>query len=335
MSRPVTLEGLEALLVAALQQSGASDHQALPTAKALTLAEADGIPSHGAARGPAYAGQIRAGRVDGAAKPEVRRLRSALMMVDVAGGFSPPALHQGLEAALEWLPETGSMTLLFENAHHFGVAGHPVERAAENGMVALAFANTPAAVAPWGGQKALFGTNPIAFACPRANGRPPLVIDSSTTVAARGKVVLAQKTGTALREGWALGPDGQPTTDPDQGAAGTMMPIGGAKGAAFGLMIEILCAALIGAQFGYEGGSFFEANGKQPRVGHVLFLIDPAAIPGSAFTERVEEMVAAILAQDGTRLPGDRRLQNRRHALTEGVTLPDPLFDQLKELANT
>jgi len=323
MPATLRLTQLEELMAAAFVQRGAGPSQAGAAAAALAAAEADGIPSHGAARCPVYADQMLAGRVDGTAVPEVARPRDAIVRVDARAGFAAPAIAAGLDAAFEALPRAGAVTLAIGNSHHFGVAGHPVERAALRGYVALAFANTPAAVAPWGGRVALYGTNPIAFACPRGNGRAPLVVDSSITVAARGKVVMARKAGRPIPEGWALDRDGRPTTDATAAADGTMIAIGGAKGAALGLMIELLCGALTGSDFGYEGASFFESGGDQPHVGHVIFLIDPAATGGPGFRARVEEMLTAVLAQEGTRLPGDRRLAHRARAAAEGVEIDD------------
>ncbi|MCR9256933.1 MAG: Ldh family oxidoreductase [Alphaproteobacteria bacterium] len=336
MPTTLLLPDLEALMARVFKAEGASDLQATATAKALTLAEADGIPSHGAARCPIYADQVAAGRVDPRAVPTVERPRAAVIRADARSGFAPPALDAGLEAAFEILPETGAVAFSIGNSHHFGVAGHPVERAAERGYVALAFANTPAAVAPWGGRKALYGTNPIAFACPRAGDNPPLVIDSSISVAARGKVVLARKAGRPIPEGWALDRDGNPTTDATAAADGTMVAIGGAKGAALGLMVELLCGALTGSEFGYQGTSFFESDGKQPRVGHFLFLIDPAATAGPTapgFADRAEEMFAQVLDQEGTRLPGSRRIENRRLAEAQGVEIGDALLETLERRA--
>src|SRR5690606_19350669 len=114
-----------------------------------------------------------------------------------------------------------------------------VERLAERGLAGFAFGNSPAAIAPWGGKTGVFGTNPIAFAAPRKDG-PPLVVDLSLSRVARGKIMVASQTGEPIPEGWALDADGRPTTDPKAALAGTMVPIGEAKGAALALVVEIL-----------------------------------------------------------------------------------------------
>ena len=122
------------------------------------------------------------------------------------------------------------------------------------------FVNTPGAMAPWGGSKAVFGTNPVAFACPLP-GRAPLVIDLSLSKVARGNIMTAKQRGEKIPEGWALDEDGKPTTDPDAALRGTMVPMGDAKGTALALMVELLAAGLTGANFAAEASSYLDADG--------------------------------------------------------------------------
>ncbi|HEY9568886.1 MAG TPA: Ldh family oxidoreductase, partial [Thalassobaculum sp.] len=188
------------LIARVLENSRVAPGTARIVAEALVRAEADGISSHGVARVPPYAEQAMNGKVDGMVEPTVTCTAAAVLDVDSRLGFAFPAVRLGLETATGIVGETGIVAIGIRNSHHFGVAGHHVEDAARRGLMALAFSNTPAAIAPWGGAKALYGTNPIAFACPRTGGadgtpRPPLVIDLSVSTVARGKVVLADKAG--------------------------------------------------------------------------------------------------------------------------------------------
>ena len=162
-------------------------------------------------------------------------------------------------------------------SHHCGAAGHPVERLAEAGLVAIMFVNTPSAIAPWGGSKAVFGTNPIAFACPLP-GRAPLVIDLSLSKVARGNIMTAKQRGEKIPEGWALDAAGKPTTDPDAALAGTMVPMGDAKGTALALMVELLAAGLTGANFAAEASSYLDDKGPPPGTGQLIVAFDPVGI---------------------------------------------------------
>src|SRR5690606_18906188 len=179
----VSLDELRRLLTQALVRAGTSAENAGPVAAALAAAEADGQAGHGVSRLPSYADQVASGKVDGRATPVLHRVRPGAILVDARCGFAYPAIARGLDAAAAAAAAQGVVAVAIANSHHFGVAGYHVERMADRGLVALAFGNSPAAIAPWGGRKALFGTNPIAFACPRrgADGAPgdALVIDLS------------------------------------------------------------------------------------------------------------------------------------------------------------
>jgi (2R)-3-sulfolactate dehydrogenase (NADP+) len=221
---------------------------------------------------------------------------------------SPPSIAGSLPAP-DTARDLGIAAVAVGRSHHFGVAGHPVERLARDGLIGLAFANAPAAMAPWGGKRALMGTNPIAFAAPREDG-DPLVVDLSLSRVARGKVMIAQKKGEPIPEGWALDATGAPTTDADAAMKGTMIPAGQAKGAALALMVELLCAGLTGSNFAYEASSLFDAEGPPPGLAHLILVLDPARF-GPHFPARAEAMFAAIEAEEGARLPGARRFTER------------------------
>ena len=224
--------------------------------------------------------------------------------------------------------ESGVAAVVVGNSHHCGVSGHHVEHAAAAGLLAIGFSNTPSAMAPWGGSRGTLGTNPIAFACPR-EAVPPLVIDLSLSTVARGRVMQAARNGETIPEGWALDAEGRPTTDPQAALAGTMTPLGGAKGAALALMVEILTGALSGSHFAFEASSFFEAEGPAPRIGQSFLLLDPVVFAGEGFGQRVETLLGEIAAQGGTRLPGVRRLENRARAHAQGVRIADALHADL------
>ena len=207
-----------------------------------------------------------------------------------------------------------------------------MERLAEAGLVALAFGNTPKAMAPWGGRQPLFGTNPIAFAVPQ-RARPPMVVDMALSQVARGKILTAAQKGEAIPEGWAVDERGAPTTDATAALKGALQPIGGAKGAALALMVEVLAVALTGARFGYEATSFFDADGAPPGVGQLLIAIDPGAFGGSdVFGDRIAAL-AGMIEGDGARLPGTRRIALREKAQREGVTVDSKLLADVRALA--
>ncbi|MBZ9538026.1 Ldh family oxidoreductase [Modicisalibacter tunisiensis] len=326
MKTQLTLGEAEALARDALAAVGVPGWEAGVSARALLDAERDGLPSHGLSRLPFYLAQARSGKVAADARAEIE-VRGSVVRVDARHGLAFPAIARGVEAAVPLARELGMVAVAIAHSHHFGVAGAPVEQLARDGLVALAFSNAPSAMAPWGGKRPLYGTNPIAFASPRADA-DPLVIDLSLSKVARGKVMLAKKAGEPIPEGWALDIEGRPTTDPDAAIAGSMVPAGDAKGAALALMVELLTAGLTGSHFGFQASSFFEAEGEPPGVGHLILAFDPAHF-SEGYTGHVETLLTAMLEQEGVRLPGDRRYATReRHA--ESIELPVALVEELR-----
>jgi (2R)-3-sulfolactate dehydrogenase (NADP+) len=326
-----TLADAERLARQALERAGTAASAAASVAVALVRAEADGLSSHGLARIPAYCAQVRSGKVRGRAVPRLVPLGPSGARVDAGYGFAFPALDLAIDAAVERAEKTCAAVVAVTNSHHFGVAGHHVERIAERGLIGLIVGNSPGGIAPWGGRRPLFGTNPIAFACPRRGA--PLVIDVSLAKVARGKVMLAAQRGEPIPGDWALDAQGRPTTDPKAALAGTMLPLGDAKGAALALMVEILAAALTGANFAAEASSFFDDQGPPPGVGQCLIALDPGPFSDGRFLDRLEVLLGAIEDEPGARLPGARRLALRRKAAADGIAVPQPLLDRIRELA--
>ena len=328
----LSLAEAEALALEALLASRTSADNAAPTARALVAAEADGQGGHGLSRVPSYALQSRAGKVNGFATPRVEQIAGAALRVDGGFGFAYPAIDAAIEALAPLAREQGIAVAAMHRSHHFGQAGAHAERLAERGLVALVLGNSPKAMAFWGGRKAMLGTNPLAFAAPLPGGAAPLVIDLALSVAARGKIVAAEKAGKPIPAGWAVDADGNPTTDPKAALAGTLLPIGGAKGGALALMIEIFAAAITGSAFGWEASSFFDDKGGPPNMGHVLIAIDAGQLSAGAFDARMAALLEAMAAEPGARLPGTRRLTNRTRAAAEGVAIPLALLAEIRAL---
>jgi (2R)-3-sulfolactate dehydrogenase (NADP+) len=328
----LTLDEARALAARALETAGVAPAAAASTARALVAAEADGQGGHGLSRVPSYVLQVKAGKVDGQARPTLARAAPAAVRIDGAHGFAYPALDLAIEALVPLARSQAIAAAVVRRSHHFGQAGAHAERLAEQGLIALVFGNSPKAMAFHGARPARLGTNPIAFASPLP-GQPPLVIDLALSQAARGRIVAAEKAGRAIPEGWAVDAEGQPTTDPSAALKGALLPIGGAKGSALALMVEVLSAALAGAAFGWEASSLFDDQGGPPDLGQTLVALDPEALSGGAFLARMGAMLEAIEADDGARLPGTRRLDARARAAAEGVAIPTALHAEIVGLA--
>ena len=319
------------LCCAALRNSNTAESNAEITAEALVRAEVDGQKGHGLSRLPSYAAQAGSGKVRGNATPHIVDVKEGLFRVDAGFGFAYPALKLALSELLPRAERLGIAAAAIYNSHHFGVAGHPCEDLARQGFVGFIYGNTPKAIAPHGAREKLLGTNPVAFAAPCQDD--PLVIDFALSVVARGKIMAAKQAGAQIPEGWALSPEGLPTTDPDTALEGSMVPIGGVKGAALALIIEIMSACLAGAALGTEATSLFEGEGAPPNLGQVIIAIDARALSANQFADRISTLASLYETLEGARLPGLTRLKHRREAAAHGLDIPVPLMEEINDLA--
>lgn len=326
----ISLHDGTALIARAFVANGVPQLTADSVARALIAAEAEGQTGHGFSRVEDYIAQARSGKIRTDAVPVTRKLAPATLQTDAGHGFAYPALEQAVEAGIPVAHEMGLASMSVTHSHHCGALSVQVRRLAEAGLVGMMFANAPAAIAPWGAAKPLYGTNPIAFSAPRAD-RDPLIIDLSLSKVARGKVMHAHKTGTAIPEGWAFDAAGQSTTDPAEALKGTMAPIGEAKGTALALMVEIFAALMTGASMSRDVSSFFTPDGPPPDVGQYLLAIRPPE--GLDFTARLETLLAAIEAMEPARIPGTRRAATYEEAVANGIAVPRRYIDGIEALA--
>ena len=295
----IELDQLTTKVTAELIRAGANSAMAVSTAKALVLAEAQGLASHGLSRVGQYTLHLKNGRANGAAIPVVTKRKGGAVMVDAQEGLAFAACELAIHEAIEIAKVSGIAFAAVIRSHHCGVVVDNLRAVADAGMVGLGFANSPAAMPAAGGYQPIFGTNPIAAIFPRRH-QIPLMIDLSLSEVARGKLMLGPRRAVQYRLGWALDANGQPTTDPVAGLAGSMLPFGSGtgaspKGAMLALMVELLVSALIGANFGYEASSFFVDEGNRPGLGQGFIVIDPGALAGrDQFLDRMEVLVAVM-----------------------------------------
>jgi (2R)-3-sulfolactate dehydrogenase (NADP+) len=327
-----TIEELTELTARALRRAGASKSISLATAKALVAAESEGLSGHGLSRVALYAQHVREGRVDGKAKPKIVKRKGATCLVDARGGLAFEAAAVAVKEAIARARRYGISFCGVTNSHHFGAAAYHLGPVAEAGLIGIALTNSPAAINPWGGKRALYGTNPIAAVFPRREALP-LVVDLSLTEVVRGKIMVYAKEGKPIPLGWAVDRDGQPTTSAQAALTGSLAAIGGVKGTMLALLVELLCCVLTGAAFSFENDSYFEPGGK-PRIGHAVLAIDPDALAGSAgYFERIEVLLARMLEEEGVRLPGTRRHTSAARAREQGIEIPEALARELEALA--
>ena len=334
MAEPIvmSLAEIESLARAALVRAGAREVSAQSLAAAIAAAERDGIASHGLAYLATYCEHLGCGKVVGGAVPMVSRPAPGVVTVDAGSGFAHPAIDAGFAELIPLARSQGIATLTIRNSYNCGVLGYHTERLAAAGLVGLGFTNAPASIAPSGGTKAVVGTNPWSIAVPDGKGGAAIAIDQSASVVAKSEVMKKARKGEPIPLGWALGPDGKPTTDPAIGLKGTMMPAGGYKGVGSAVLVEIMAACLSGAVLGTHASPFSGTAGGPPRTGQLFIAIEPGAPSGGAFAERLTALVAALGAEPGTHIPGSGRRAARGRAV-KGVAVDAAIAEKVRALA--
>lgn len=336
---------LRAFCERALESLGMPEEDARVVADSLVRADLEGAGSHGVSRLGIYAQRMREGRF--AARPEVVVERSgSVLRADGGNGLGQVASHHALKAAMPVARETGMAGVAVRNSNHFGTAAYFCQMACEEGLALIATTNSPPGIAPWGGRQAYFGTNPIAFGFPTRR-EPPVIVDLSSSVVARGKVILAAKQGDPIPEGWATDENGETTTDASAALKGAMLPLGGAEGGAKGyalaLAVEMMAGVLSGAAFGPGVGNLYRDGEESPAdVGHFFILLDVSRWMGiEEYYERVEQFLEEIKGSPRAKgaeeifYPGERRHRTHSKNSKEGIALSSAVLEELHDLGET
>lgn len=333
MSDTVTMSlgEIEDLAFRALAHAGTTEANARPLARAVAAAHADGVPSHGLAYVPTYCEHVQCGKVKGDAAPGVEQPRPALLVADADNGFAHPAIAMGFAKLGPLAKEQGIAALAVRNSYNCGVLGYHTGALAAEGLLAIGFTNSPAAIAPAGGSTPVVGTNPFSVAAPDGAGGAAVLVDQSSSVVAKSEIIQHQRRGEDIPEGWALDAEGNVTTDSDAALKGSMMPSGGYKGVGIALMVELFAAAASGATLGKDASPFSGTAGGPPATGQFFIAVDPGASSGGAFAQRLEGLTGAIAGQEGARVHGTGR-RTSRDAAKAGVAVDRATLDRVNAL---
>jgi delta1-piperideine-2-carboxylate reductase len=335
MSEEVTLplDEVRRISIDVLRAGGLSDDHAHAIADVVYAGQRDECHSHGMYRLLGCVRSVKEGKVNPNAVPDVVDHAPAVVRVDARFGFSPLAFERGKPLLVEKARRMGLAAMAINNCYHFSALWPEVEAISADGLVALAMTPSHSWVAPAGGTKPVFGTNPIAFAWPRPDG-PPFVFDFATSAIARGEIELHRRAGKPIPTGWAVDRAGNPTDDAAAALAGAMLTFGGHKGSALSAMIELMAGPLIGDMTSAESMAFDEGVGAAPCHGELILVFDPKVFLGTDAAQhvaRAEAMFDSIIGQ-GARLPSQRRYEARERSKVNGVRIPKALYDDLQAL---
>lgn len=335
----LSLSEIGELARGALKGCGARGTQLDQAASSIVEAEADGIRTVGLGYLPTYCEQLKSRKIVGEARPRHVQVSGSAITSDAGHGFSFAAFHEAMDDFHALGREQGIAALAIRHSSSAGVLGWFVERIAKAGLIGIGFANSSSLMAPYGGTSAFFGTNPLAFSVPRGNGLPPLIADMATSQVAYVTVKEHAAKGMTIPLGWGLDKHGQPTTDPNEVLdGGAMVPTGGHKGTLLAILVDVLAGGLAGPNFSFQASRFAAFDGDPPDVGQMFIALKPQTFTGTPdgpapFSERLENMLGALIEDDGVHLPGSHRYGRREKAASEGIAVPDDLIATLQAYA--
>lgn len=322
----IAYDDLHALVARSVGAAGASEDHAEAVADLVARTERDGYHSHGLFRVPSIVAGLRSGFVTAAPRPRLLPSAPAVVDCDGDGGYAPLAYRLALPALAQMAKAMGAAVLALHNVRHIAAMWPEVEWLAERGLAAFACTGNFPYLAPHGGRRPVFGTNPIAFAYPRPGGAP-VVFDFATSAMARGEIMMAAREGRPVPPGAGVTADGEETTDPDAILAGAQLAFGGHKGSALALMVELLSAGIVDDLFSLDAAS---DGSHVPPGGIFILALSPERIGGTCTMDRAEAFLQRLEAEPGVRLPGARR----RAARSQGpLTVDAGLLADVRALA--
>jgi delta1-piperideine-2-carboxylate reductase len=327
----LTLDQIDDLARRAFSSNGCDQGNTEALVRTVVTAERDGSLSHGLFRVPGYVASLRSGKVNGHADPTVTHASPVVVKVHGDNGYASLAIERGVPVLADAAKQFGVAVMPVTHTHHFAALWPETEAIAAEGLIGLACGCYKPMVAPWGGKNPLFGTNPISCAWPRP-GEDPVVVDMATAAMAHGEVQIAAREGHSVAPGVGLGPDGEPTTDPNEIIKGTLLPFGGYKGSAIALMVELLAAGATGERFSFEAAEADNNDGGPPRGGEFMLAVSPELVAGPDWAEHCRGFFRRFDAVKGARLPGSRRHRNRTS--TEPREVDADLVERIRGLCS-
>lgn len=337
MGYSVSYEKLYQFCKALLIASKVPEDEADIVAFVLMDASLDGIDTHGVSRLPIYLSRLQTKRINSRPSIKVNNY-GALLSIDGDNGLGQLVAYRSMEKAVEAAKEFGVSFVTVKGSNHFGAASTYCKMAAKAQMIGQVYTNTPPGIPPWGGIKPYFGTNPIAYGFPHEDN--PVIIDMSTSVVARGNIIRAAKEGNPIPEGWAINREGENTTNAKEALQGAVLPVGGAKGYALALAVEVMSGIMSGSAYGNHVGWIYDEATEPVNIGHSFIVIDVSRLmPFEDYNQRMRDMIREIKGipliheEHEIRIPGERRRQIHQERLKKGIPLTEELFEELNKLA--
>jgi len=316
---------------------GVPENEAMTIADNLVDADLCGVESHGVSRMSIYMKRLKSGVVNMKGESIVVQEHPSSIIMSGCNSMGMVTGVKAMQRCIEKARETGCCFVAVNHSNHYGMASYYVKMGADAGLVAFSGTNAPPNIAPWGSAVAYMGTNPLAIAVPTLG--EPMILDMAPSVVAMGKVILAAKLGKMIPEGWAQTKEGNPTTDPNEGMKGTVLPIGGPKGYGLSLFMDVLCGVLADAEFGPHLNNMWSDFENPQNVGHVFCCIDISKfVDLDRFKERMHQMISEIKTLkknpgiEEIFVPGEIEQRRRTERKNVGLDLHEVVYNEIRAL---
>jgi LDH2 family malate/lactate/ureidoglycolate dehydrogenase len=329
---------LSSFCVAVLDKVGVTRENAEIVAHSLLAANLRGVDTHGITRLPIYVERLQAGLTNGRTQGVVAFETDTTAVYDGQDGLGQVVGTRAMRLAIAKAAAAGIGMVTARNSTHYGTAAYYAMMALGHDMIGVSLTNSPSLMAPWGGRKAFFGTNPLAIAVP-AGQEQPFVLDMATSVVARGAIILAAKKGETIPDTWGLNKNGEPTTSAKEANEGALLPLGGHKGFGLAMAIDILTATLAGGPFGPHIGELYKNPTKAQGVGHFFGAIRIDRFrPVAEFKADMDAMIREVKTEplakgfDKIMVAGEPEHLTERERRERGVPLSDAVVGDLTKL---
>ena len=302
----------------------------------LVKAEILEAKGHGLARLKMYCDRIKAKVINPKPKIKIKKISSSVSYIDADNSIGFVSADTGIKQAIKNAKKTGIGLVAIKKSGHYGLSSFYAEQAVNNKLMVFCFTNAPAALAPHGAKKSLFGTNPICFGVP--TGGVPFVFDASTSMINRGAIRRADKLGLKIPYGVALNKQGRITTNAKEALKGTQLPIAGFKGSGLAWMVDILSGVFTGASHGGKTKDPFDDFSGPQNMGHLFITIDPKIFIGSNFIKEIKKNIKLVKKLPKAKgfsnilYPGERKNKTYKKNLNKDISIPAKILKEMDEL---
>lgn len=340
MSLPITYqwEKLQSFCREVFIRAGVPADRASIVAESLIQADLRGVESHGVVRTGIYLKRVEKGMMDPQAEPVVVSEHGSTLLINGSNNFGAVVGSYALDMAMKRAKQYGAAVVGVKGSNHFGTGAYYAQRAIEQNLILLVMSNASQTMPPTGGVRPFIGTNPLCVGVP-AGEENPFILDMATSVVARGKIIVAAQKGEAIPLGWGIDKEGNPTTDAEAALEGSVLPVGGPKGYAISMFIDILSGVLTGAGYGQYVNNMYDNWNEPQNVGHFFIAIDiNRFIPLDLFKQRVDQYIRQIKNEPkapGVKeimVPGEIEQRQTESRKRDGIELPLKVAAELNEI---